>query len=411
MQFHILSFEGPDAYSRAGGLASRVTGLSSQLAALGQETHLWFVGDPRLPGHETQESLHLHRWCQWISSHHPGGVYDGEHGKRYDYSESLPPYLLRVVMNALRDNESVTFLAEEWHTAPAVLHLDELLRRHGLRHRVRILWNANNMFGFEHVDWNRMSEAATLTTVSRYMKHAMAPFGVDPVVIPNGLEPDAFAPVAPDAVEAFARMISQRLLLAKVARFDPDKRWLSTIDIVAELKQHGARPLLVARGGIEAHGREVLARARQLGLSIAERSAPPGVAGMIGVLQHVDDVDILILRSHLDPEARRLLFRCASVVLANSSREPFGLVGLEAMAAQGIACTGISGEDYAVPGHNAIVLQTQAPSEAVAQIERLLSRPNEATALRRAGATTARNYAWGTVIERNLMPQLELSPL
>ena len=31
--------------------------------------------------------------------------------------------------------------------------------------------------------------------------------------------------------------------------------------------------------------------------------------------------------------------------------------------------------------------------------------------IRRAGATTARNYAWGTVIARNLMPQLELSPL
>jgi glycosyltransferase involved in cell wall biosynthesis len=411
MQFHILSFEGPDAYSRAGGLASRVTGLSHQLAALGQETHLWFVGDPRLPGHESVDQLHLHRWCQWISNHHPGGVYDGEYGKQHDYSQSLPPYLLRTVMDALSKNESVTFLAEEWHTADAVLHLDELLRRHGLRQRVRILWNANNMFGFENVNWNRMSEAATLTTVSRYMKHTMASCGVDPVVIPNGLEPGAFDPVSQEAVHAFASTMAQRLVLAKVARFDPDKRWLATIDIVAELKQHGARPLLVARGGIEAHGREVLARARQLGLSVAERQALPGVAGMIGVLRHVQDVDILILRSHLDPEARRLLFRCASVVLANSSREPFGLVGLEAMAAHGVACTGISGEDYAVPGHNAIVLQTNASSEAVAQIERLVSRPAEDKAIRSAGATTAKNYAWGTVIARNLMPQLELCAL
>src|SRR5262245_425111 len=164
-------------------------------------------------------------------------------------------------MNALREDTPVTFLAEEWHTAPAVLHLDELLRRHGLRHRVRILWNANNMFGFEHVDWARMSEAATLTTVSRYMKHVMHRFGVDPVVIPNGLEPEAFSPVAADAIEQFAKTIAPRLVLAKVARFDPDKRWLATVEIVAELKQRGARPLLVARGGMEAHGREVLARA------------------------------------------------------------------------------------------------------------------------------------------------------
>jgi glycosyltransferase involved in cell wall biosynthesis len=315
------------------------------------------------------------------------------------------------VMSALRDGKPITFLAEEWHTAPAVLHLDELLRRHALRDRVRILWNANNMFGFEHVDWSRMSEAATLTTVSRYMRHAMHPFGVDPVVIPNGLEPGAFDPVAPGAIEQFANTIAPRLLLAKVARFDPDKRWLATVEIVAELKERGARPLLVARGGVEAHGREVLARARELGLSIGERHAKAGAKGLISALQHTDDIDILQLRSHLDPEARRLLFRCASAVLANSSREPFGLVGLEAMAAHGIACTGISGEDYAVPGHNAIVLQTHATGEAVAQIERLLSRPCEASEIRRAGATTALNYAWDTVIQRNLMRQVELSSL
>lgn len=51
-QFHILSFEGPDGYARAGGIATRITGLSEALAEAGFETHLWFVGDPHLPGHE-----------------------------------------------------------------------------------------------------------------------------------------------------------------------------------------------------------------------------------------------------------------------------------------------------------------------------------------------------------------------
>lgn len=96
-------------------------------------------------------------------------------------------------------------------------------------------------------------------------------------------------------------------------------------------------------------------------------------------------------------------------MLANSSHEPFGLVGLETMAAGGIACTGISGEDYAVPGHNAIVLQTQSIAEAVAKIERVIARPDEAHALRREGLLTAGKYAWSKVIERNLLPQLELS--
>ena len=32
MQVHMLSFEGPDAYAQAGGLATRVTGLAAALA-------------------------------------------------------------------------------------------------------------------------------------------------------------------------------------------------------------------------------------------------------------------------------------------------------------------------------------------------------------------------------------------
>ena len=86
MQFHVLSFEGPDGYSRAGGIASRIEGLTQALAELGFETHLWFVGDPSLPGHESHGQRHLHRWCQWISHYQPGGVYDGEGGKESDFS-------------------------------------------------------------------------------------------------------------------------------------------------------------------------------------------------------------------------------------------------------------------------------------------------------------------------------------
>src|SRR5262245_65961948 len=97
MQFHILSFEGPDGYARAGGIASRITGLSEALADAGFETHLWFVGDPQLPGNESRGQLCLHRWCQWISHYHPAGVYDGEEGKRADYAASLPPFLLGEV--------------------------------------------------------------------------------------------------------------------------------------------------------------------------------------------------------------------------------------------------------------------------------------------------------------------------
>jgi glycosyltransferase involved in cell wall biosynthesis len=95
-------------------------------------------------------------------------------------------------------------------------------------------------------------------------------------------------------------------------------------------------------------------------------------------------------------------------VLANSGHEPFGLVGLEAMAVGGLACTGYSGEDYAVAGRNAVVLQTSDPREFVDQYLRLRDDPMEEQAIRRAGCVTSRQYAWPEVIERNLLPWMDV---
>ncbi|MCL5958193.1 MAG: hypothetical protein M1358_02570, partial [Chloroflexi bacterium] len=52
--FVILSFEGPDRYSLAGGLGVRITHLSHTLASLGYETDLLFIGDPDLEGRESR---------------------------------------------------------------------------------------------------------------------------------------------------------------------------------------------------------------------------------------------------------------------------------------------------------------------------------------------------------------------
>lgn len=153
-QVHILSLEGPDPYARAGGIASRIIGLAQALAENGFETHLWFVGDPDLPGHEMRQQLWLHRWCQWISRHHPAGVYDGEDTKQSDYASSLPPFLLReVLLPHLQRGGQAVVLAEEWRTVDAVLHLDWLLRQARVRAQVSMLWNANNTFSFDRIHW------------------------------------------------------------------------------------------------------------------------------------------------------------------------------------------------------------------------------------------------------------------
>jgi glycosyltransferase involved in cell wall biosynthesis len=368
------------------------------------------VGDPERPGHEAREALHLHRWCQWLSAHHPAGVYDGEEGKQRDFDASLPPFLLREVLAPhLRAGGRAVVLAEEWHTAGAVLHLDALLRAEGLREQALLFWNANNTFGFERIDWKRLSAAARITTVIRYMRRCMEPLGVQPLVIPNGLRPECFESPERSAVAALRGRLRGRVLLAKIARFDPDKRWIPSIELVAEMKRRGLAPLLVARGGLERHGDEVWERSRALGLRVVERTLRrPGAEGMLEALGVLASADVVNLRSHVDTEARRVLLRAADAVLANSGHEPFGLVGLETMAAGGVACTGNSGEDYAVAGHNALVLETSDPREFLGFYARLRAQPERERALRRAGRATARSYAWQQVLDRVLFPRLEI---
>ncbi len=145
--FVILSFEGPDVYSQAGGLGVRVKGLSRTLAQAGYQTYLYFCGDPDLPGEESHESGRLvyRRWCQWISARHRGGVYDGEEGKIRDWNASLPPSLIdNVIAPAVESGRNVVVMGEEWHTSWSMNLLSDTLYYRGLRDRVVMLWNANN---------------------------------------------------------------------------------------------------------------------------------------------------------------------------------------------------------------------------------------------------------------------------
>jgi glycosyltransferase involved in cell wall biosynthesis len=289
-----------------------------------------------------------------------------------------------------------------------VIHLHTLLEQANLRGRVAMFWNANNTFGFEHVDWERLARAAVVTTVSRYMKHHMREKGVSALVIPNGLAADTFDPPDPLAIAELRRRFRDRTIVVKMARWDPAKRWIDTVGIVAAMKRAGWRPLFIARGGTEPHGEEVLAAIRDQGLLCVDRQLTrEGAGGLIEALRGIDGADVVNLRSHVDPDGRRLLLRGAAAVMANSDHEPFGLVGLETMAAGGIACTGCSGEDYAISGQNALVLETGDPREFMTMFHRLRTHPKQARAIRRAGRWTARRFAWPEVIERVLFPRMD----
>jgi glycosyltransferase involved in cell wall biosynthesis len=127
---------------------------------------------------------------------------------------------------------------------------------------------------------------------------------------------------------------------------------------------------------------------------------------LLSALANSEAADVVLLESHVDAGARRLLLSGADVVLANSRHEPFGLVGLETMAVAGIACTGTTGEDYARAGENALRVRSEDPDEFIDQFERLRAHAGLRDAMRRAGRRTADQYSWKRVIEAQLMPQI-----
>jgi glycosyltransferase involved in cell wall biosynthesis len=408
--FILASFEGPDVYSQAGGLGVRVKELSRALAERGYETHVFFIGDPKLPGEEVliEGKLTLHRWAQWVSRFHPLGVYQGEADKLAEVERSLPDALVeRYIRGASESGKRVVVMGEEWQMAGAMVLLAQRLAFAGLRSECLLLWNANNHFGFDRIDWPSLTRLTTVTTVSRYMKHIMWRWGVNPIVIPNGVPGSLIATVSQTQVRAILQAVDTPAFLFKIGRFSPDKRWHQAIASVAQLKAHGIVPRLLMRGGTEPFGIEVLASAARLGLRVASIDAHlPDVAALTLSLGEHPQADIWNVTSFLPEHLLPPIYAAATATLANSGHEPFGLVGLEAMASGGVAFVGSTGEEYAEAFRNAIVIETEDAVEIATYVRHLTEHPDTTRNLRIAAQRTARDFTWQRVIDI-LMRRLE----
>jgi len=412
--FVIISFEGPDRYSLAGGLGVRVSELSKALAESGFQTHLYFIGDPNEKPEERllDGKLVLHRWCQWISKYHPKGVYQGELEKKSDFDRSLPVRLAEdIVRPAAAEGEVVVIMAEEWHTADVTIAISDLLHYLKLRDKVIILWNANNTMGFERINWVRLNFVSQLTAVSKYMKHEMWKLGVNPIVLHNGIPGRLLDEPNEEYVTRIRNAFKSRTLLFKVGRWDPDKRWNMAMEAIAHLKQMGAKPLLLARGGMEPYEGEVMARAANLGLSVRPLRLPDGVRPTPETfLQAIEaantNVEVINLKFFVEEELLRALYRSADCVLANSGMEPFGIVGLEAMAAGGIVFTGATGEDYARTFENAVVVESDDALEIAYYVQRIIGDEELRKSIKEAAWQTAKNYTWDKIVAE-LLTKLE----
>ena len=410
--FVVVSFEGPDPYSQAGGLGVRVSGLVQALADQDYQTHLFFIGDPNLPGEEATRGgrLVLHRWAQWISANCPAGVYEGEPGKVADVTASLPAYLVdRILAPAIAVGRIPVLLFEEWQTAECACRISNALTAMGIRDRAVLYWNANNPYGFERINWLSLAAATTITTISRHMRSIIRSCGADARVIPNGIPDASFEPVARTDVAQLRAAFNERPgsgFLFKMARWEREKGWTQALDAISHTRAQESTPesgrsralVLIGRGGgPTGAGGRLAEDAESRGLRVVSFDSESAfLAGLSEGIRAA--ADVVSLRFGVTSSLARTLYAASDGVLANSVSEPFGLVGLEAMAAGGVAFTGGTGEDYAVGGRNAVVLETLDPAEIVARWSELASSPELAARLRRAARRTAREYEWRTIV-------------
>src|ERR671936_269377 len=265
----LVSFEGPDRYSFVGGLATRMIDLADALVDRGHRVRHIFVGDPKLPAYEERADGQLiyERWGQWISVYHPKDVYDGEDGKWRDFTVTVPPHVADVVRASAGRGSRSVLLFEDWQTADAAIATSAILGARGPR-AAAVFWNANNTYGFGAIDFTLLRRAASITTVSRFMRAEMAALDIDAAVLPNGIAERWLKVLPPTDARTLRLAFGDRPTFVKVARFDPDKRWLWAIDAIAAMRDAGAGPRLLMRGSRAAYADIVGERIRAQGLGL-----------------------------------------------------------------------------------------------------------------------------------------------
>jgi glycosyltransferase involved in cell wall biosynthesis len=395
----LVAFEGPDRYSFVGGLATRMNDLAAALVERGHRVRHIFVGDPEQAHVEVSDSgLVLERWGQWISAHHPRDVYDGEEGKYSDFSRTLPPRLADLASEAERRGERTVMLFEDWQTASAAIGAATLCRARGIH--APMFWNANNTYGFGRVDFPLLRSVASITTISRYMRMELLKVDVEAAILPNGIADRWLRPIPPSDTAVLKKAFGERPTFVKVARFDRDKRWLWAIDATAAMRDAGMNPRLVMRGSRSDYADVVGARIRARGLKVDRLVLPPAATARdVATAVSTTTGEVVFLDFFVAERTLRALYGSANGVLANSEKEPFGLVGLEVMSCGGIAYVGRTGEDYAVPFGNSVVIQSDDPRELISAYTTLREKPALAAQLRADGRATAKRFTWPRILD------------
>ncbi len=397
--FVLMSFEGPDKYSLVGGLGTRIMELARVISEENYKVHTFFVGDPYLPENTTIGNITYHRKCKNISSE-SSGIYDREKEKIEEWNKIVPQEIIdEIVIPNAQKGILTAILAEDWQMSESVIILDKLLHQKNLRDYCVIYWNVNNEYGLNGVDIKKLSEICTITTVSKFMKKRMKDiYSVESIPIPNGIpqriigEPDL-------TTQETIKNCFDGIILQKVARYDSDKNWICAVETISLLKEQGLKPHFLMRGGAQPYRTEVIYKILELGLKyVTVNIKNPTLSSIISTFKKYSHFDIIEMDFFIPEEFLMLLYGTADLVFANSTYEPFGIVGLEVMAKRGLPILGCTGEDYAINNKNSIRTNSENPTELKNAICDILQNYQLREEIRNTGLETAKQFTWNRAL-------------
>jgi len=120
----------------------------------------------------------------------------------FDYTWSVPAYVLDRIARLRRAGKRLVVMAEEWHTADALMGVSDILSP------ARAAPHGDDALEREQHDelppdqLGRLTYTASITAVSKFMKQIMREHGMNAIVIPNGIPERCFQPVDPESAMA-----------------------------------------------------------------------------------------------------------------------------------------------------------------------------------------------------------------
>ncbi|OAT85440.1 glycosyl transferase family 1 [Desulfotomaculum copahuensis] len=307
MRVLMLSWEYPPR--AVGGLAQHVYDLTGALAAAGEEVHLITCGAPGLEEYEEVNGVHVHRVVPYQISA-PGFV---------TWVAQLNVAMLERAIPIVNELNVHLLHAHDWLVAyaaralkhacrlplVATIHATEYGRNYGLHN--------DTQRHISDIEWWLTFEAWRVICCSHYMRNEVRhvfQLPDDKVgVIPNGVNPSAFAARNPQAARDHYAAPDEQIVFY-VGRLVREKGVQVLLDAVPEvLSRHPRTKFVIAGKGPYA-------------AQLHQQAVDLGIASRVYFTGYVDD------------KTRNSLYGWAAAAVFPSLYEPFGIVALEGMAAR-----------------------------------------------------------------------------